>query len=200
STRRATSIASTAPKTRLKPQLNHDAARVTKVTSATAPRGVRGSEARKRMTRPIGGDVARTWPVMMISAICSVKGISSQKPRPQASTTCSGPAGVALSAAAITSTVASSAKMKASGSQRSLQSVSASAARATLPGCSVILSGRYLNIGHFHGPAQRTPHDSADPPQGAGVRVHRVDLRLLRSPAPQLPRLIDDAGAGSDAD
>ena len=93
------------------------------------------------MTRPIGGEVASTWPVMMISAIWSVNGISSQKPRPQASTTCSGPDGVAASAATMTSTVASSAKMKASGSQRSLQSVSASAARATGPGCSVILSG-----------------------------------------------------------
>ena len=98
-------------------------------------------DATTRITRPIGGEVASTWPVMMISAIWSVNGISSQKPRPQASTTCSGPAGVAASAATMTSTVASSAKMKASGSQRSLQSVSASAARATGPGCSVILSG-----------------------------------------------------------
>ncbi len=40
------------------------------------------------ITRPIGGEVASTWPVMMTSAICSVNGISSQKPRPQASTTC----------------------------------------------------------------------------------------------------------------
>ena len=40
-----------------------------------------------------------------------------------------------------TRTVAISAKMNASGTQRSVQSVSASAARATAPGCSVILSG-----------------------------------------------------------
>ena len=39
-----------------------------------------------RITRPIGGEVASTWPVMMMSDICSVKGISSQKPRPHAST------------------------------------------------------------------------------------------------------------------
>jgi hypothetical protein len=114
--------------------LNHDAASVKKVTSATAPRGVRGHDAIVRMTRPIGGEVASTWPVMMMSAIWSVNGISSQKPRPHASTIWNGPDGVAASAATITSRVASSAKMNASGSQRSLQSVSASAARATGPG------------------------------------------------------------------
>ncbi len=48
-----------------------------------------------RISRPIGGDVASTWPVMMMSDIWSVNGISSQKPRPQASTTCSGVDGVA---------------------------------------------------------------------------------------------------------
>src|SRR5258705_11096368 len=47
----------------------------------------------------------------------------------------------------MTMNVGSSAKMNASGSQRSVQSVSASAARATGPGCSVILSAGYLNIG-----------------------------------------------------
>ena len=95
----------------------------------------------------IGGDVASTWPVMITSAICRVKGIRSQKPRPQASTVSRSVAGVAASAAAITSTVAINAKMKASGTQRSVQSVNARAARATGPGCSVILSGGYLNIG-----------------------------------------------------
>src|SRR5437016_3981235 len=81
---------------------------------------------------------------MMMSDIWSVNGISSQKPRPHASTTCSVVAGVAASAAAMTSTVARSAKMKASGTQRSAQSVSASAARATGPGCSVMGDARYL--------------------------------------------------------
>ena len=37
---------------------------------------------------PTGAEVASTWPVMMISDICSVNGIRSQKPLPQASTTC----------------------------------------------------------------------------------------------------------------
>ena len=115
-----------------------------KVTSATAPRGVRGHVAIPRITRPIGGDVASTCPVMMMSDIWSVNGISSQKPRPHASTTCAVVEVVAVSAAAMTSTVARSAKMKASGTQRSAQSVSASAARATGPGCSV-MGARYLN-------------------------------------------------------
>ena len=145
--RRAISIASTALNTRLKPQLNHELARAKKVTKATAPRGVRGHDAIARISRPIGGEVASTWPVMMTSAICSVNGIRSQKPRPQASTVCSRVAGVAASAAVIARTVAISAKMNASGTHRSVQSVSASAARATGPGCSVILSGGYLNIG-----------------------------------------------------
>ena len=112
-----------------------------KVTSATAPRGDRGHDAIARISAPIGGDVASTWPVMMTSAICSVNGIRSQKPRPQASMVCATVAVVAVSAAISTSTVASSAKMNASGTQRSVQSVSASAARATGPGCSVIMSG-----------------------------------------------------------
>jgi hypothetical protein len=66
--------------------LNHEATRVKNVTSATAARGVDGQPAMARMTRPIGRDVASTCPVMMMSDIWSVKGISSQKPRPQAST------------------------------------------------------------------------------------------------------------------
>ena len=85
---------------------------------------------------------------MITSAICSVNGISSQKPRPQASTDLRAASRASRPAPRrSTSTVASSAKTNASGSQRSVQSVSASAARATGPGCSVILSGGYLNIG-----------------------------------------------------
>src|SRR5882724_1578565 len=84
---------------------------------------------------------------MITSAICRVNGIRSQKPRPHASIVCVSVAGVTASAAPMTRAVAISAKMNASGTQRSVQSVSASAARATGPGCSVILSGGYLNIG-----------------------------------------------------
>ena len=69
------------------------------VTSATAPRGVRGQPAIARIAAPIGAEVASTWPVMMISDICSVNGIRSQKPLPHASTTCSGDDGVQTSAA-----------------------------------------------------------------------------------------------------
>src|SRR6266851_3309409 len=194
--RRATSIASTAPNTRLKPQLIHEHASVTNVTSATAPRGVRGHDAMARISRPIGGDVASTCPVMMMSAICIVNGISSQKPRPHASTTCGGVDGVAISAARKTMTVASSAKMNASGTQRSAQSVSASAARATSPGSSAIRGGGYLNIGAPHGPVERKRGRSSDSPQDPGVLVHRLDLRFLRSPAAHVPDLDDDAEGG----
>src|SRR5262249_7962734 len=147
-------MARTAPNTRLKPQFSQDAASVNAVTSATAPRGVRGQDAIARIIRPIGGDVASTWPVMMMSDIWSVKGISSQNPLPQASTTCGSVDGGAAIAAIRTRNVASSAKMKASGIQRSAQSVSASAARATRPGSAVISGGAYLNIATPHGPAQ----------------------------------------------
>ena len=83
-----------------------------------------------RISRPIGGDVASTWPVMMTSAICSVKGISSQKPLPQASTICASVDGVATAPATTTISVASSANTNASGIQRSVHAVSASASLA----------------------------------------------------------------------
>src|SRR5262245_61164196 len=124
---------------RLNPQLNHDAASDTKVTSATALFGDFGHDAMPRIARAIGGDVASTWPVMMISDICSVKGIRSQKPRPQASTICAGVEEVATAAARMTMTVAASAKMNASGTHRSVQSVRISAARATAPGRSSLM-------------------------------------------------------------
>ena len=94
-----------------------------------------------RMTRPIGGDVASTWPVMMMSDIWSVKGMSSQKPRPHASTMSTSGDAVVVNAAPSTRKVARRAKMNASGTQRSAQSVSASAARATTPGSPVIDGG-----------------------------------------------------------
>ena len=73
---------------RLKPQLNHELVMAKNATSATALRGVVGHAAIARMTRPTGREVASTCPVMMMSAICSVNGINSQKPFPQASITC----------------------------------------------------------------------------------------------------------------
>ncbi len=79
----------------------------------------------------MGAEVASTWPVMITSAICRVKGTSSQKPRPQASTTCG--TGATAAPAATTITVASSAKMKASGTHRSLHVVSTRATRVTGP-------------------------------------------------------------------
>ena len=67
---------------------------------------------------------------MMMSAICSVNGISSQKPRPHASSSATGDACPRREAAAKTSSVASSAKTNASGTQRSVHAVNRRARRA----------------------------------------------------------------------
>src|SRR6267143_1348291 len=118
---------------RLNPQLNHELAMAKNATSATALRGVVGHAANPRMTRPTGGEVASTCPVIMMSAICSVNGINSHKPRPQASITCGRRDGVNAMPATITIRVARSAKTKASGTHRSVQPVNASAIRARIP-------------------------------------------------------------------
>ena len=57
--------------------------------------------------------------------------MSSQNPRPQASTTCPRLDAVQKIAASTTMTVPSSAKMKASGTQRSVHAVRRSAVRAS---------------------------------------------------------------------
>ena len=114
--------------------MNHDENIAKNATSATAPRGVEGHEAMPRIARPIGADVASTWPVMMISDICSVNAIRSQNPLPHASITCSGEDGVQMIAAMKTNSVASSANTKASGIHRSVHAVRRSAALATSPG------------------------------------------------------------------
>jgi hypothetical protein len=67
---------------------------------------------------------------MMMRAICSVKGISSQKPSPQASTTSAGLAGVMVIAATTTTAVNTSAKIDTT-------------AIATMNGCAVFM-GRIL--------------------------------------------------------
>ena len=74
---------------------------------------------------------------MITKAICSVNGISSHSPFPQASTTCGKVDGVQANPATTTISVAKSAKTKASGTQRSVQSVSRKATRASQPGCSI---------------------------------------------------------------
>jgi hypothetical protein len=104
------------------------------VTNATAVRGVRGQAANARISRPIGAEVASTWPVMMMSDICSVNGIRSQNPLPHASTTCGRLEVLPHAPAAATMNVASRAKMNASGTHRSVQAVSLSAIRAIGPG------------------------------------------------------------------
>src|SRR5262249_10169114 len=90
-------------------------------------------DATARISRPIGREVASTWPVMITSAICIVKGMRSQNPRPHESTTSRTVDDVAASAATNTTTVAISAKTNASGTHPSVQSVSASAMRAIGP-------------------------------------------------------------------
>ena len=95
--------------------MNHELTSAKAVTIATAPLGVDGHVAASRMRRPIGADVASTWPVMITSDICSVNGISSQKPEPQASITCTRLDGVKVTPATTTMSVPINAKMNASG-------------------------------------------------------------------------------------
>ena len=83
------------------------------------------------MKRCTGAAVATTVPVITMSAICMVKGMSDQKPLPQMTAMPAGVAPPAVSPAMTTTTVARSAKMKASGSQRSLSSVKRRATRSS---------------------------------------------------------------------
>src|SRR5205085_73410 len=78
----------------------------------------------------------RSSDLIMMSDIWSVNGINSQKPLPHASMTCGTVDGVQMNPATTTTTVAMSAKIKASGTHRSVQSVIARAMRARNPGCS----------------------------------------------------------------
>src|SRR5438105_2300785 len=87
----------------------------------------------RREALPEKNGVASSRPVMMMSAICSVNRMNSHKPLPQASITCGRPDGVSATPATITIRVARSAKTKASGTHRSVQSVNASAMRARIP-------------------------------------------------------------------
>ena len=73
---------------------------------------------------------------MITSDICSVKGIKSQKPRPQPSTTWPALDGVSVRPAMTTTSVATSANTNASGTHLSVHAVSASAERATTPASS----------------------------------------------------------------
>jgi hypothetical protein len=68
-----------------KPQLNHDVTIAVSATNTTALRLPRGIPANWSMARRTGAAVATTLPVITISAICMVKGMSDQNPRPQIS-------------------------------------------------------------------------------------------------------------------
>ena len=59
-------------------------------TKATAPRPVRGSDARRVTSFSTGGESAVTYPPMMMKLICSVNGIRLQKPLPNCCTTATG--------------------------------------------------------------------------------------------------------------
>ncbi len=72
---------------------------------------------------------------MMMSDICSVNGINSQKPLPQASITSGKVEGVNTTPAPTTMTVATSAKMNASGTHFSVHAVMEIAMRASKPAC-----------------------------------------------------------------
>ena len=123
------------------------------------------------MTRPTGREVASTWPVMMMSAICSVNGINSQKPLPQASITCGMARGRKRDAGDDhDAAVASSAKMKASGTQRSVQSVNASAMRARNPGSS----------GGFVFSAERESGRVMEAGRGSPLRAEGLDAVALQ--------------------
>ena len=125
--------------TRLKPQLNHDVTIAITATKTTAERLLAGMPASRSMRRCTGAAVATTVPVITISAICMVKGMSDQKPLPQITAIPPGEAPPAVRPATTTTTVASSAKMKASGSHRSLSSVNRSATRSSGRGWSALL-------------------------------------------------------------
>ena len=85
-----------------------------KATKATAPRGLPGSEARRRIRAATGGELATTKPPMMMSAICMVKGTRTQKPLPSSVTSRRG-FSPSASPAAKTISTAARANAKASG-------------------------------------------------------------------------------------
>src|SRR4051812_21408446 len=111
---------------------------------------------------------------MITSDICIVNGISSQKPLPHASTIPPIGVGVATIATETTITVAISAKMNASGIQRSLNSVSASASRAIGPGrSSESLDGEGPVVMRVQGDSAAPDyllHSSAEPNRRGEVR------------------------------
>src|SRR5207253_10894280 len=82
----------------------------------------------------------------MISAICMVNGIKSQKPLPNWNITIPGGAPRARAPTA-TTTTAAIAKISASGNQRSLQSASASATFASIPSSGTSLTTRSVDAG-----------------------------------------------------
>ena len=105
-------------KTSESPQETSDVSIEKKATNATAPRGLRGRAASRRIRRATGGELATTNPPTMTSAICIVNGSRTQKPPPNSRTSFPGVSPSARPQAKTTSTPAS-AKTKASGKCRS---------------------------------------------------------------------------------
>src|SRR5678815_208425 len=100
---------------------------------------------------------------MITSAICMVKGIRSQKPRPHASITSPIDDVVAATPATVTTMVAISAKTNASGTHRSVQSVRASAMRAIGPVASTA-TGRESAVGSVRSDPVRVERQLLDAP------------------------------------
>ena len=61
-----------------------DSSKLIVATQHTAPRPVRGSAASRSIMRAAGGELATTYPPMMMKLICIVNGMRLQKPSPKA--------------------------------------------------------------------------------------------------------------------
>ena len=104
-----------------KPHEKSDVVIAKNAVNVMAPRGEAGTFASIVMRRLHGFDAATTNPPMMISTICIVNGISTQKPRPNSSASVSGASPTASPATNTIATIAS-AKTNASGKYFSVRS------------------------------------------------------------------------------
>ena len=112
---RASSLASSAPTTRLRPQWTKDTRMLTSVTTYTACLLVLGMEASLLMPRLTSGALATQEPVTTIRAICMLKASSSQKPLYQCWTIWKGPCLATKTPSRNATKVSTTAKMLASG-------------------------------------------------------------------------------------
>src|SRR4051794_4498822 len=134
----------------------------------------------------------------MTSAICMANARRSGKPEPHAATR--SPAGTPMATPAMnTSTVAASAKTKASGSQRSATRVSASAIRCSRPSTRSLVSRAGRDVAAL----AEAPHDEARREEGdAGERAAPADdvgqKRRRRASEEHAGRHVADEGERHD--